>query len=191
MTASNAATPSSIDEVLAHNRRVVENAEIDGSAMAGRPIKHLAVISCMDTRLTRMLPHALGLADGDAVIIKAAGATIVDPYGEVMRSVLVAVGELGVNEIMVVGHTNCGTHGMRAASLLEALRKSGIAQERVDEALATDPRAATVLNGFSRLETEVAASVEKIRTHPLVPPSVSVRGFVINIETGALTEVAG
>ena len=190
MTASNTATPSSIDEALAHNRRVVKNAEIDGSAIAGRPTKHLAVISCMDTRLTRMLPRALGLADGDAVIIKAAGATIVDPYGEVMRSVLVAVGELGVTEVMVIGHTNCGTHGMHATDLLDALRASGVAQEHIDEALAADLRAAAVLNGFSCLETEVAASVEKIRAHPLVPPSVSVRGFVINIETGELTEVS-
>lgn len=45
----------------------------------------------MDTRLTRLLPDALGLANGDAVIVKVAGATIVDPYGGAMRSLLVAV----------------------------------------------------------------------------------------------------
>ena len=143
----------------------------------------------MDTRLTRLLPDALGLQNGDAKIIKVAGATIVEPYGEVMRSLLVAVAELGVTDIMVVGHTNCGTCGMEATHMLGELARAGVPRERIEAVTGQDSRAARFLGGFSSLEDEVRASASKIRKHPLMPESVRVWGFTIDIETGELTAV--
>ena len=69
----------------------------------------------MDTRLIELLPAALGIRNGDAKIIKNAGGVITHPYGSVMRSLLVAILELGVEEVMVIGHTDCGSagHGRR------------------------------------------------------------------------------
>ena len=61
----------------------------------------LAIVSCMDTRLTELLPRALGLKNGDAKIIKVAGGTLLTPYDSVMRSLLVAIYELDCEEIMV------------------------------------------------------------------------------------------
>ena len=179
-----------VEGVLAHNREFVASGAWRDHAAPGRPAKQLAVVACMDTRLTRLLPDALGLANGDAKLVKVAGATIVEPYGEVMRSLLVAVAELGVTDIMVVGHTHCGTCGMEARHMLDELERAGVPHERIEAAVAEDPRAASFLNGFARLEDEVARNVRAIREHPLMPASVRVWGFTIDIETGELTPVA-
>ncbi len=182
---------AAIEYVLACNRTFTTGgaAQVE-RAVSSRPKRRLAVVACMDTRLTRMLPEAFGLDDGDSAIIKVAGATIVEPYGEAMRSLLVAVGELGVTDIMVVGHTDCGTCGMTSAHMMDALAAAGTPRDRIERTVREDPRAAEFLNGFSRLEDEVAANVRTIREHPLMPDSVSVSGFVIDIETGALTPVS-
>ena len=191
MTAAPTAYSPAVDAVLAHNRAFVASGAWADHAAPGRPAKQLAVLTCMDTRLTRLLPEALGLKNGDAKIIKAAGATIVEPYGEVMRSLIIAITELGVTDIMVVGHTDCGTCGMQASHMLHELEAVGVPRERIDAAVSADPRAATFLNGFANLDDEVRRSVRTIREHPLVPDSVRVYGFTIDIETGALTAVEG
>ena len=74
----------------------------------------LAIVSCMDTRLTKLLPNALGLRNGDAKIIKVAGGTILTPYDSVMRSLLVAIYELGCQEVMIIHHSGCGACNMNA-----------------------------------------------------------------------------
>ena len=127
---------------------------------------------------------------GDAVLIQVAGATIVDPYGEAMRSLLVAVGELGVRHIMVIGHTDCGTCGMHADHLAHALVEAGVPAEQIARERAARPELDRVLTGFADLACEVASSVRTIRTHPLMPAGVHVTGYTIGIETGALTPVA-
>lgn len=176
-----------VEEILSHNRAFVRGEAWREHAAAERPARHLAIVTCMDTRLTRLLPDALGLANGDAVIIKVAGATVVDPYGEAMRSLLVAVGELGVDTVMVVGHSDCGTCGMRSDDLLGALERAGVPRERIDAALRERPDARDVLSGFTSLEDEVRRSVAAIRSHPLMPAGVEVLGFTIDVRTGELS----
>ena len=189
INASDARLSETVQAVLAHNHRFTEAVQAGERPATGRPAKRLAILTCMDARLTELLPRALGLRDGDAAIIQVAGATIKDVYGEAMRSLIVAVAELGVTDIMVIGHTNCGTCGMEADHLLAALEHAGVAHDALAAELAREPRAQAVLTGFTSLEDEVARSVNAIRTHPLMPPSVRVAGFTIDIETGALTPV--
>ena len=181
--------PEAVRQVLARNRVFVAQEGTVPRRAQGRPARHLAVVSCMDARLTRLLPDALGLADGDATLIKVAGAAVVDPYGELMRSLLVAVAELGVTDVMVVGHTDCGTRGMEAARMLDALEAAGVPRERIRRAVEQDGRAAELLEGFSCLEDEVARCVRTIREHPLMPASVRVWGFTIDVATGELAPV--
>ena len=186
------AHPERVRSVLAHNREFVEKNR--GAAAArpatGRPALGLAVVACMDARLAGMLPEALGLSDGDAAFVQVAGASVREPYGEAMRSLLVAVGELGVTDVMVVGHTDCGTCGMRASHLADALAAAGVDRAEIEAELAREPRAAAALEGFERLEDEVARSVEAVRSHPLMPGSVRVWGFMIDVVTGELSPVA-
>lgn len=178
-----------MSDILANNRAFAERGGMDKRPATGRPARQLAIVTCMDARLTELLPQALGIHDGDAAIIQVAGATIVDPYGEAMRSLIVAIAELGVTDVMVIGHTDCGTCGMEANHLLAALEQAGVPHDAVEAELAREPRARDVLTGFNRLEDEVARSVQAIRSHPLVPESVNVTGFTIDVETGALSPV--
>lgn len=80
----------------------------------------------MDTRLTELLPASLGLKNGDAKIIKNAGGVISHPFGSVIRSLLVAVFELDVNTIMVIGHSNCGAQHMNAEEMCRHMINSGV-----------------------------------------------------------------
>ena len=98
---------SMIDEILDYNKKFVEERQYERFTTSKYPDKKIAIVTCMDTRLIELLPAALGMKNGDVKIIKNAGATITNPFDSTMRSLLVAVYELGVEEIMVIGHTEC------------------------------------------------------------------------------------
>ena len=85
------AEKSTIDQILEHNAHFVEEREYEQFKTDKYPDKKLAVVSCMDTRLTALLMAALGLKNGDAKIIKVAGAEVSHPFDSVMRSLLIAV----------------------------------------------------------------------------------------------------
>lgn len=101
-----------IEQIVEYNKKFVENKGYEPYLTSKYPNKKLAVLTCMDTRLTELLPAALGLKNGDAKIIKNAGGVITHPYGSVVRSLLVAILELGVEQVMVIGHTDCGVQGI-------------------------------------------------------------------------------
>ena len=105
---------NTIEEVLDFNQTFVEEKRYEQFETDKYPEKKLAVLSCMDTRLTELLPAALGLKNGDAKIIKNAGGVIAHPFGSVIRSLLVAIFELGGDNIMGVCHSNGGSHPMNA-----------------------------------------------------------------------------
>mgnify|MGYP000627025698 FL=1 len=94
--------------------------------------KKIAILSCMDTRLTELLPAALGIKNGDVKIIKNAGGVISHPFGSVIRSLMVAIYELGVKEVMVVAHSDCGACHMNSNEMIEHMKARGIKQETID-----------------------------------------------------------
>ena len=85
-----------IDEIIEYNKTFVARKGYEPYVTDKYPDKKLAVLSCMDTRLTELLPAALGLKNGDAKIIKNAGGLVISPFDSAMRSLVVAVYELGV-----------------------------------------------------------------------------------------------
>lgn len=115
-----------IDEILKYNREFVESEGFRQFKTSKYPDKRIAIVTCMDTRLVELLPAALGIRNGDVKMIKNAGGTITNPFDSTMRSLLVAVYELGVNEVMVIGHTGCGVQGMDAEEMLGLMRERGI-----------------------------------------------------------------
>ena len=94
-----------IDDILKFNERFVAEKAYEPFITDKFPAKKLAVLTCMDTRLTELLPQALGLRNGDAKIIKNAGGLVLSPTDSAIRSLLVAIYELGVEEVMVVHHS--------------------------------------------------------------------------------------
>ena len=177
---------SNIDSILAFNREYVASKGYEKHITDKFPDKKLAVLSCMDTRLSVLLQEALGLKNGDAKIIKNAGAVIPTPWDSAMRSLIVAVYELGVTEIMVVAHTTCGACHMSFAHFKEEMLRRGIPSAELDRA---DIDLNAWLEGFHDTENSVRNTVAAIVNHPLIPSDVVVRGFIIDSTSGELTEV--
>ena len=178
-----------IDQIIDYNKTFVAQKGYEKYVTDKYPDKRLAVLSCMDTRLTELLPAALGLKNGDAKIIKNAGGLVISPFDSAMRSLLVAIYELGVNEIMVVAHSNCGACHMSFDHFRHEMTTRGITAETLD----TISRCGIDLNhwleGFKDTPESVRRTVETIKTHPLVPTDVTVRGFIIDSTTGQLDEI--
>ena len=115
-----------VEELLAFNTKFVEEKQYEQYATSKYPDKKIAILSCMDTRLTELLPAALGLKNGDVKIIKNAGATITQPFGSAVRSLLIAIYELGVEEILIIGHTDCGVQHMDSQALIEKMNAASL-----------------------------------------------------------------
>ena len=178
-----------IDGILAHNRTVVEQREYERYATDKYPDKKLAIVSCMDTRLTELLAAALGLKNGDAKIIKVAGAEVAHPFGSVMRSLLIAVCKLGVEDIMIVAHTNCGAQHLSGSEMVADMVRLGESQQRIEFARHCGIDFDHWLAGFGDTEEAVRTSVDMVRSHPVMPPHVHVGGYVMDSVTGELTQV--
>jgi carbonate dehydratase len=177
-----------ISEILQYNQRFVAEKGYKPYETSGQPDMKLAIVSCMDTRLTELLPRALGLKNGDAKIIKVAGGTLLTPYDSVMRSLLVAIYELDCEEIMVIHHSGCGACDMHASHFLQLMRERGISEEDIREA-EKHVDLNKYLDGFHDTPRSVRRTVDAIRQHPLVPKDITVRGFIIDSRTGKLEEV--
>lgn len=178
-----------IEQLLEFNRQFVANRQYEQFVTSKYPDKKLAILSCMDTRLTELLPAALGLKNGDAKIIKNAGGLVISPFNSAMRSLLVAVYELGVEEIMVIAHSNCGACHMNGKQMKDLMVKRGIRQDVINTIGLCGIDLDHWLEGFHDTEDSVRNTVNTIRNHPLIPQGVNLHGYIIDSVTGKLTEV--
>lgn len=180
---------SLISQILEHNRQFVAEGKYEEFRTDRYPNKKLAVLTCMDTRLVELLPRAMNLRGGDAKIIKNGGAIVSHPFGSIMRSILVAVYSLGVQEIAVVGHHDCGMTGLECSTILDKAIQRGIQPEVIQTLQAAGINLDQWLRGFDRVADGVAASVDMIRKHPLIPRDMPVHGLLIDPATGRLDPV--
>ena len=179
-----------INEIIEYNKEFVARKGYEQYITDKYPDKKLAVLSCMDTRLTELLPAALGLKNGDAKIIKNAGGLVISPFDSAMRSLVVAVYELGVEEIMVVAHSNCGACHMSFDHFHHEMVKRGVTDETLHTIRMCGIDLDQWLEGFKDTPESVRKTVETIKAHPLMPRGIIVRGFIIDSTTGALEEIA-
>lgn len=160
-----------LNEVLHANERYAE--VFDRSKLAIPPAKHLAVLACMDARLT--VPDFLGLRTGDAHIIRNAGGIATE---DAIRSLIISTKLLGTNEFVVVNHTDCGMLTFKDRELQLRLAK----ETGVDAAKVT-------FHAFSDLEKNVRTQVERIRSSPFIPRAIPITGFVYDVRSGKLARV--
>lgn len=177
------------EEIMKFNRDFLEKEGWRDHVTSKYPDKKIAIVTCMDTRLVTLLPAALGLKNGDVKMIKNAGGAITDPFDSTMRSLLVGVYELGVDKIMVVGHTECGVQGMKSEEMLHIMRERGIPQQHIDLMRHCGIDLDKWLTGFEETHVAVKETVELIRNHPLMAKDVEVKGFMMDSLTGALSPV--
>ena len=180
---------SILSEILDHNTTFVRRREYERFLTDQFPNKRLVILTCMDTRLIELLPRAMGVRNGDVKMIKNAGAIVSHPFGSVMRSILVAVYELGAAEVAVVGHHGCGMTGLSCASVLEKVRQRVADPNVIDTLGHAGIDLQRWLVGFDQVEDGVRQSVEVIRNHPLLPRDVPVHGLIIDPVTGKLDQL--
>jgi carbonic anhydrase len=180
---------SLLQDVLEFNQKFVEEKKYELYETSKFPDKKMVILSCMDTRLVELLPHALNLRNGDVKIVKNAGALVSHPFGSIMRSILVAVYELQADEVCVIGHHDCGAGKLQAEPFLEKVRARGISDEVISTIEYSGMDLKKWLTGFDSVEETVQHSVETIRNHPLFSKDTPVHGLVIDPNTGKLDVV--
>lgn len=160
---------SVIDQLLEHNRRYL--AGHGHRELPTSPALHLAVLTCMDSRLD--LFGALGLDLGEVHLIRNAGGIATD---DAVRSLLLSQRLLGTRSVMVVHHSRCGLEAFNEEELQGELERS------------IGSRAPFRLGAYSDVDADVRATVATLRHSPFVD-TTEVRGFVFNVDDGDLREV--
>ena len=163
---------SAIDELLARHR-AFHAGYTPAEVASPRPRLRVVILTCMDARID--IFRALGLRPGEVHMLRNAGGLVTD---DVLRSLVVSQRLLGSLEVMVVMHTDCGLEGLLDADLAGRIT----AETQVEPPFA--------FGGFDDIEAEVRRSVERVRTCPWLPSRDVVRGFVYDVTTAHLHELA-
>ena len=178
-----------MEDILEFNRRFVEDRQYEKYVTSKYPDRKIAVVTCMDTRLVELVPAALGFKNGDIKMIKNAGGVVTEPFGSAVRSILVGIYELGIEDVLIIGHSDCGAQHISGEELLSMMRERGISQEDIDMCRFFDVDFDRWLCGFDSVEESVRSSVGLLESHPLIPDDVRIWGFVIDFHTGELKPV--
>ena len=173
-----------LDEMLEFNKQFVENKQYTAYKTDTYPNKRMIVFTCMDSRLVELLHKALNIQNGDVKMVKNAGAIIRKPFDSIMKSILVAVFNLKAEEVVVIGHHNCGMSNVDTEALKKTMINRGIDEEKINTLTHSGISLDEEFHGFETVEESVMQSVGIIRNHPLLPKEVKVHGLVINPDTG-------
>lgn len=160
------------DDLIEANRTYAatefEHGGFDGIARAG-----IAVVTCMDSRIDPL--RMLGLKPGDAKIFRNAGARITEPA---LEALILAVHLLNVERILIVAHTRCAVVSNSEAQL----------QQRVGAAIGQDITWQR-LRAVADQDDALRRDVNKLRTHPLIGATVTIGGFLYDVDTGLISKV--
>lgn len=174
-----------LEAILAANRNFVRPNAFP--PLPKSPQKQIAIFTCMDTRLVDFLEPAMGLKRGEAKVIKNAGNTIVDPMsGAVIRSLVAGIFMLGVEEVFVIGHRDCGMAEIDAESVKHKMVSRGISPDVIDIHV---PDLKQWLGVFAHPVQNVERVVKIIRCNPLIPQDVPVHGLLFCPNDGHLDVV--
>ncbi len=178
------------DEVLAANESYAATFG-DKADLAMPPGRGFAILTCMDARLDPA--KYAGLSEGDAHVIRNAGGRASD---DAIRSLVISYKLLGTREWFVIHHTNCGMETF-TNDIIRGLLANSLETATVDESgwhdTGTGPGSSEADNidwlTIGDQAKSVSADVERIRTHPLVPKTIPIYGYIYDVGTGRLVEV--
>jgi carbonic anhydrase len=179
----------SLQDMLAFNEKFVEEKSYEIYKTDTYPNKKMVIFTCMEARLLELLHRALNLENGDAKIVKNAGGIIRKPFDSIMKSILVAIYKLKAEEVIVIGHHDCGMSDVNIDALKESMLERGITQQQIDTLENAGILFEDEFHGFDTVEKSVEQSVSIIRNHPLLPNGIKVHGLVIDPGTGKVDVV--
>ena len=174
-----------LDEVVAKNRVFMQQQpeqfiDCESNKM---PSRQLALFTCMDTRLVDFLEQAMGISRGEVKVIKNAGNSVTGPFEATIRSLVIGIFELGVKEVMVVGHLDCGMCDTTSDGLVKKMLARGISPDAIKM---VEKELEDWVDHFHHPDDNVRDVVFKIRSNPLIPNDIPVHGLLFNPHTGEL-----
>jgi carbonic anhydrase len=161
---------SAVDDYARNNE---EYALAHAGGALGRPSRHIAIVACMDSRMS--VYSMLGLREGEAHVIRNAGGVVTD---DVVRSLTISQRLLGTREIMLIHHTDCGMQKTTDDEFKRAVEAE------------TGIRPHWAVESFGDAEQDVRQSIGRLMASPFIPYKDAIRGFVFDVDTGKLNEVA-
>ena len=171
-----------LNEILRHNREFLDHTTQEHGdeppTVSKVPTREIAILTCMDTRLVNFMEHAK--------VIKSAGNSISGMFDSVVRSLLVCIYELGVSEIFVIGHYECGMAKTTSESLTKAMLSRGVSPDAIQMVRHELEHWA---DGFSHPVDNVQETVSMLRMNPLIPKDVAVHGLMIHPNSGEVEVV--
>ncbi|HEX4122159.1 MAG TPA: carbonic anhydrase [Verrucomicrobiae bacterium] len=169
------------EAILAANQRALAGDNSAGVHVADYADElPVVALTCIDPRLTRLLPGALGLTEENFIWLRNAGNILTGPLSSTMRSIAMACAIKGGREIAVIGHTDCRVSQTSAAALIDRFKGLGVERNKLPDDIAG------YFGLFTGERQNVVHCVDVIRSSPLIGPKTIVQGLVINIQTGGL-----
>ncbi|HYE81776.1 MAG TPA: carbonic anhydrase [Clostridia bacterium] len=172
-----------LEKILEHNRKFVQERKNAGEdkPISGHAHKDIMVFTCMDTRLVELLEAAMGFKRGDIKILKNAGNIIRNNCSDVIRSAAVGTVLMGLKEVYVVGHKDCGMRKQTVEGIRAKMVEKGISEEAI--------KAIDIEEWFGLLKDEVENvkdAVDKLRKSPYIPKDVIIHGLMMDPNTGEI-----
>ena len=178
---------NNLSQMLRDNERFVDNRGYEHYQTTKFPDKRMVILACMDTRLVELLEKSMGIEQGHAIVVRVAGAQIRHPFGSVMQSILIAIHMLGAEEVVVVGHHDCGMQCVDKQAFVEKLMERGISAKTIETVENAGIRLDQWLEQFDNVHDSVRATVATVVSHPFLAESgIPVHGLVIDPQTGKL-----
>jgi len=168
---TNSFPADSFQDVLSANEQFAH--DFHDQKLTGQAAKHLAVVTCMDSRINPL--ELLGMEAGDVKILRNAGARVTD---DVLRTLVLATYLLGVKRVLVIPHTEC--------------KMASGTEEQIHEKIMTDFGVNTRSMEIRVVPDQAEAltrDLERIRAYPLLPPNLVVAGAIYDVRTGRLDPV--
>src|SRR5690625_3923910 len=173
-----------LEEMLKFNEQFVAKKEYEKYETDSYPNKRMVVFTCMESRLVELLPKALNIQNGDVKMLKNAGAIIRKPFDTIMKSILIAVHNLRAEQVLVIGHYDCGMAKINTPEFLNNMIAKGISEETIDIIERSGINIDEEFHGFATVEESIQQSVDIIKNHPFLPVEVKVHGLAIDPGTG-------
>ena len=141
------------------------------------------IFTCMDTRLVDFLEPAMGIKRGQAKVIKNAGNSLTSPFDATIRSLVVSIFELGVREVFVIGHLDCGVAKATSSELIQKMLLKGISPDAIKM---IEKELENWIDNFQSPEKNVIDVVSSIRNNPLIPKNIPIHGLLFHPDAGEI-----
>lgn len=174
-----------LDEIVEFNQSFVDENRFTPFSIREKQEKPVLILSCMDSRFIELIPEVMNLNIEDAKIIQNDGGLISHPFGSVMRSIIVSIYELNVDEIFVIGRNEC-TNKNKQSTCLHKLMENDHSLHKMKTLRHVGINVEQWLKEYDNPVDGLSQSVQMIKNHPLLPEKIAVHGLIMDPTSGKL-----